>query len=386
MRTFSATFLIPLVLLISCSTKKENVSQAITADEKSVFFKLDETISKESNCLQYFYDGERPYLTLLNLPTREIIFFDYNTGQVAHRIVLKKDGPDGVGNVYGYHIKSMDSIFVLANRSYKLSLINGDGQLLKSFLLLEKGFDSNGMPASEETIQPLIQSTSPLIVLSDSVIVVSGVPDKNPTSPQFYNGSSCYIRLNIENGRFAYAMPYPQEYLDNTWGLYDQFPSHVFVREKSRAIVSFPIVGRLYETDFKEAITTHEASAPSIEKPKPWENPDLDGLAIVRRFMESPSYYRIVYNEADRVYYRFYQQPTEIDYAGISLETFSPFANKKTYINILDENFSSIGEVELPRGLNPRFLFINEKGIHMYYENNNEDLLEFKILKFTHVE
>jgi hypothetical protein len=369
----------PLILLYSCDSKQAK-QEALLPLKSSISFPLDSTTVKQSNTFQFFVDEGKDYLALFNAPKEEIVIFDYQTTKVHKKIKLEEEGPNGVGIPHSFHIKSMDSIFVLSSALYSLSLINEEGAVINQFSLIPGGLTDFGTPLNEGySSKPLMQSTNPFLYFSDSLVAITGIPNKNPTQKDYYENTPLFILLNLKTKALKYSFDYPKEYLGNLWGLYHNFPFQTFNPDRAKAIVSMPISDKLYETNFK---TTKEISCPCAEMPKSkiWTNPDLGNpVSSIKHFMESPSYYRIVYDEERKVYYRFCQYGTEVDYENFHFESYSIFKEKKTAIAIFDDNFRSLGQIELQKDLDPRFIFVNRNGLHIYRENQNDDILLFDV-------
>jgi hypothetical protein len=375
-------FFLFLIVFFSCSSNKTE-NKGSLKKLSSVSFVMDKTTIKESNTFQYFKSGEKEYVALFNQPKEEIVIYDYSSTLLSKKIKLEEEGPNGVGLPFSFYVKSMDSIFVISSALYSLSLIDSSGTVINQFKLIPGGLSDFGTPLSESyTSKPLMQSTNPFLFFSDTLVAVTGIPNKNPTQLDYYKDSPLYILLNLKNGSFRYSFSYPQSYQGNLWGMYHNFPFHTYNTKEKKAVISFPISDKLFLTDFTNS---QEFSCPcqNLGAPKIWSNPDLsDPVSSIKHFMESPSYYRIVYDPYRDLYYRFCQFSTEVDLKSIRLETFSVFKEKKTMVAVYDSKFTFKNQIDLPKDTDPRFLFINEKGLHIYKENQNEDILLFDIYRF----
>ncbi|HET8861586.1 DUF4221 family protein [Marivirga sp.] len=368
-------------IFYSCENGKSADGDIQDYKIKEIHFSIDSTISKESNTFQYFEAENNRYLIVFNKPTDEIIWFDFEIGNVVKKTKLYTQGPNNIGKPYGIHVKSMDSIFVLSSATYSLALINSNGKRLQNYKLFQGELDFTGRPKdTDNSIKPILQSTNPLLILSDSIVALAGLPDANPLETDFYD-SHVFIKLNLISGAIDYQIPYPKRYQSKLWGLYHSFPYHTYNSNTGKAVISFPASKKLYLTDFQE---TDSFSVPSknVEEPAYWKDPEANGFKMMKFFISSPSFYRIEYDPYRKLYYRFSQSPSSADLSKVDISKISIFNSKNTYISILDEDFNLLQELPLPKKYDPRFILLAPKGLCIAIENQNEDRLTFAVFNF----
>lgn len=370
-----------ILFLLSCDYKNSLKNEFTQFEVKQIEFEIDSTISKESNTIQYFSERGDQYLVIFNEPTNEIIWFDFKQKAIVKRTKLKTQGPNNIGKPFGIHIKSLDSIFVLSSATYSLALINNKGQVLNNYRLFSGELNFAGVPKnSKNSIKPIMQSTNPLITLSDSAVALAGLPDANPLDTEFYD-SKVYIKLNLNSGEIEYKIPYPKRYQNKLWGLYHSFPYHTFNNNTGKAVISFPASEILYQTDF---VNLDSISVPSnfVEEPSSWKEAKANGLEMMRFFVSSPSFYRIVYDPYESLYYRFSQFSSDIDFSDVDMAQLSVFNSKRTYLSVLDKELNLVIEMKLPKKYDPRFIFTAPEGLHIAKKNNNEDKMTFGVFDF----
>jgi len=375
----SLLFLLTL-FSISCENKSPLSYGIKNYEVKEIHFSIDSTISKESNTIQYFEEDENSFLAVFNKPTNEIIWFDFVNGHIVNKTKLHTQGPNSIGKPFGIHVKSLDSVFVLSSATYRLSMINLKGEILNTYQLFNGELDYRGYPNdSENSIKPILQSTNPLLVFSDSIVALAGLPDANPLNPDFYD-SKVYIKLNLTSGAINYQIPYPERYRNKLWGLYHSFPFHTFNENTGKAIISFPASDKIYLTDL---LKTDSLSVPStyMEEPSSWKEAEANGLKMMKFFVQSPSFYRISYDSYRKLYYKFSLSPSKEDLSGVDMAQLSVVNFKTTYLSILDEDFNLLQEILLPKKYDPRFVLVSPNGLCIAKKNENENQLTFGVFE-----
>ncbi|WMN12335.1 DUF4221 family protein [Marivirga salinae] len=368
-------------IFYSCEYGKSTEGDIQDYQIQEIHFSIDSTISKESNTIQYFEAENNRYLIVFNKPTNEIIWYDFDKGTLDKKTKLYTQGPNNIGKPYGIHIKSMDSIFVLSSATYNLALINREGELLQNYKLFQGELDFTGRPkGADNSIKPILQSTNPLLILSDSIVALAGLPDVNPLNTDFYD-SKVYIKLNLNSGSIDYQIPYPKRYQGKLWGLYHSFPYHTYNSNTGKAVISFPASKKVYLTDFQE-IDSISVPSQNVEEPAYWKDPEANGFKMMKFFISTPSFYRIEYDPYRKLYYRFSQSPSSADLSKVDISQISVFNSKNTYISILDEDFNLLQELPLPKKYDPRFILIAPNGLFIVKENQNEDRLTFAVFNF----
>ena len=132
------TLLIVLLFILSAcgtSSNKEseagNVSYELTQLEDKVFM-LDDETSVDGIYAKYVVVDGVGYYSFFNRPNRHLYFYNYKTGEIAHKIKLAADGPNEIIYPYGffeYWVHDFDNIFVNTMQFYYK--INKEGEVLK---------------------------------------------------------------------------------------------------------------------------------------------------------------------------------------------------------------------------------------------------------------
>ncbi|MFT7203700.1 MAG: hypothetical protein ACI8YP_002180 [Algoriphagus sp.] len=120
-------------LLFSCQNEKSKEAQSLQLVPSGTFLKfdLDDSTANISTGLQYF-QGDQEYLFNANWETNSLQSYSLKDGKMIKNLVFDREGPNGVGDVFGFHVQSTDSIF-LFNPPFTSSfnLVNSEGEILQ---------------------------------------------------------------------------------------------------------------------------------------------------------------------------------------------------------------------------------------------------------------
>jgi hypothetical protein len=88
---------------------------------------------------------------------------------------------------------------------------------------------------------------------------------------------------------------------------------------------------------------------------------------VFSHLIVSPLYGKVQYDPYQKLYYRFFMQDLNVkDPNGL----FNTVFDKPTFLQILNQDFKVIREIELERYINPDYSFITPKGLHIKHQPN----------------
>jgi hypothetical protein len=117
-----------LVLYASCSKTKYKPTNVLEHISEKTFIPIDSRTEPYTRTMQYL-DGD---LYWWNSDRESISVFDLSNSTLKKTILLKREGPNGVGSSLGFIVHNIDSIFI-PNKSWEIKLINGNGRLINSY-------------------------------------------------------------------------------------------------------------------------------------------------------------------------------------------------------------------------------------------------------------
>ncbi len=386
---FLFIFSFPLFFMLSCdeAVKTDNSNNKVTLSEvDTIHFSIDSLAAENDIAIRYYVDSKskQAYLVLLDKKNNRLLFYNWATQKLYKTISLEREGPNGVGGALSFHFQSWDSIYVLASYHYRLSLIDTTAKvkrkyrLLKSDMKLDEGRVAR--PQGDYSALPSSNYMNPLIKVG-SLIYLTGVPDLNINSLEYYTKGKIGIQLNLENGEVNYYMNYPQMYRDKYFfpPLYVTKFSSTYIPTKNKIIYSFPIDETLHELDLKtgEINTINPDKSQYFKELSPIsKNAERDMNADYLYSVNNVSYERIVYDQYKNIYYRFTKIP--------NTKKKDEYDNQPHIIHsvlILDENFKKLGETVLNERYTAGYHLCLPDGLYLKKYNFNED--EIALVKFT---
>lgn len=383
-----------IIFLLSCQQEEAVV---VSNDHKAAYpvkyelveqaekkFILDSLSFPNPFSVQYFEEDNGveliPYFSFLNTAANALYFYNYDTREFSFRIKPEREGPNGVGKVNGFHIQSIDSIYLYNYYRQTLYLIDTSAKVYNQFFLNEESASQgNYLPTAQ------LSTIKPMAKIGDSIFI-SGYLAGEMDDENRENRPITKI-LNIKNGSVIHAHRYSDPYLMGNWG--GKFFRNVYFTfnpDEKTFVFSFPIDHYVNKfTPFDTSVSRHYAGSRyfgDISSLPVSKTRQISRDRLIKFHSINPSYYGIIYDKYRKVYYRVAHLP-------ISEEDFRhPDINisrmKQSSVIILDENLQYIGETLIPEYSYSFFLmFITEEGLNVQqwpHMELGEDTLRIKIL------
>ena len=380
MRNLALLFLI----LFSCETKVykiENEYQLkITSPKYEIY--LDHLTSSFELASQYLpvWRGEEAF-AFLNRKNNEIKIYQLNTGLLSDSIQYQKDGPNGVGRIYEFHIHNEDSIFLNSKFSYRIYLINQESKILNQYYLLPKNteFGMGGIPkGSSQTALPSMPIWHPPTLI-DHFLYINSSADRDIFKPEYYDSELIY-RLNLQTGEYDYLIEYAEKYKGNVWGVGFESVYSLYNKNNYSFIFSFPIEDHIYETRDFNSFEKHVFKSSLVPEVKPMSKPTNEFSIYYKYFKSNSAYGSILYDPNRKVYFRIANLKIEDDNYN---EPTNALSNPQDFVVIVsDDSFNLIHEERFKQPKNgqyvPRMSFVNKTGLNIaFIDYDNEDKLTF---------
>ena len=352
-----------------------NVRLKVTNEK--VIIPLDSETLTRSECNSLIKDGNRWILTWLNRKKNAIQFYDIASGDMVKRVTIPADGPDGVGAIEGYFIKSCDSLYIVSRVYSKIYLTSDSSKILQ---VIDYTYDERGdqiYPSSIKTANlKRIEFIGDKLYLPD---VASG-NWQVMTKQQLLN-SKLSIEVDTTTKRIKrLPFTYPPDY----WAEGKREPIYSRIYENGKFIYSFFGDHHIYVTT--DHVSTEKYTAKSKYFKTLGVYPKEMGMNEYLRYIcEYGHYATIVFDKWREVYYRFVILPSTLQLSDdLMRKVYNP---ESISIIIMDEQFKIKGETKLPKNrFIPDNFFINEEGLYLsdhHIENSDvsDDHLSFTLLR-----
>ena len=365
---------ISLFCLLSCVDKKVQTKESynLVASDKQLSFALDPNTKTFILALFPFTDETgKEYLTFQNQDQNEILFYDMNSRKLEFKVKPAYEGPNGVGQVLGYYVHTIDSIFLTISGTNEIVLVNRNAEI-KDKINYERAEDGT-LLTDFCSISSVYQ---PIIMIDKEMYIMSGCNrwlEKDPVAAV----------INLED-KTIHALPY---YYPSFPGADNKAKRAGIEEHLSRCFDGKHFVYSFY---FDETIYIASQDHDSIKEVKV-KSKYIDKVRLLDDYgnltitdaCENPNYGNLLFDKYRNVYYRIAYPETEIEKEVKGMELLQ-YGRKNFSIIILDKNFNIIGETLFPDyTYNSTVMFVREDGLYIsdsHYLNPDysDDVLSFK--------
>jgi hypothetical protein len=354
-----------LFLLFSCNDKDKKLEKQGFKVLKSLKMVSDSTTSQNFTVSQKINDK----LFILNQKNRTIDVYHFKDGGGLHKkIVLKKEGVNGVGVINDFLVHTQDSIFLLNCYNYKVFLINQEGEIITKYNLLKhKIGNQTAMP------DPFPWHKMCLI---DKKLYISSVPDSSPFQKDYYKREQNLIVLDIESHAFEVKLGFPDIYRQKIYPYALSSFSRAYSDKKKVFFYSFFADENIVVFDHEhKRKKSYLANSKYLEKVESLKKELLDEAANNIAANQISFFNSIHYNPHKDILYRFFSLKIPDKDKSIS----------KTGVIILDKDFNIIGDFLIDDKLiyNTLQPFFTPEGIWIQRLTDNEDELVYDLIDFV---
>lgn len=374
-------------LLISCS-QSQSFRKIELISKRLIEIPLDDQTSPDWFFVQTIDLIGEEYLVFhdhIRSDPKFIYFSHITDSQKSFKTPLYLDGPNGIGHLDGFHIRNLDSIFVLNRYKYELNLVDSSGKVKDRFRLRKD--NSNG-PATHSTALPFIWSFAPVIDLGDKLIIPS-IPEREPFESNYQN-QTLTIELNLKTKSIEYRLGYTDRYFDSGfWGLQLEAPSYTVNYNDSVILQSFPIEDRLMVYDFKLNLLQSPSLFSNYYSNVFQSLPDLnrDPFVFYPHIYSNPKNNMLLYDHFRNLYYRIMTSsyPSKTIESWEKSGLFGEMGNNdypNRMIMVFDRDFNEIGVIDIDQNQYwVDFIRIVKDGIIIQRQTKDENKCTFELFE-----
>lgn len=359
--------LVCIITFSSCHIKEKEDNELYTKHlEKCrlISLPIDESTNYLSKSIFQFEKNNREFLHFENSQnsTYDIVIFDLEKQKVERRIPLHSEGPHSVISMFGSKpIPNSNNIFAFQHLTFRISIINANGEVLKNYQLKNPG----------KYVRALMGSFAywPTFV-KDSVLYFNQ-SCKAKKRREVYNKLPMFASLDLRTGEIAWPSLYFPATFDGDYTHIsgDDGFSYDYNEKAGRLICSFMKYDSIMVTDNLCDVKWYNAKSKYLKSMKPNVNNHTNDLGALTRYSEEPKYSHIMYDKYRNIYYRFVEMPCELADNETPYDESAPKAREFSVI-ILNDKFEIIGETKFPG--NKYFYkmsFVGKDGLYIS-ENN----------------
>jgi hypothetical protein len=367
----TSNFLILIFILsVACnfSDKKDN-SFTLTPSQSILSFPVDSTTSTISTGLVSFEN----HLINVNWNTNSLQFYGLKTQQLEKEIFFQYEGPQGVGTLFGIHVKSLDSIFLFPQIANLITLTDTSGQILNRIPYQNPETYTNAFVHNAYFGSPPLLSGKKLFVKTHIQGNYRAMTEENLVKSQMgYSINLADSTTQLTN------LTYPEGYLSK--GLKHFEPSLVF--QPNFTVYSLFGDHRVFKQNVDGTLETFDGQSQFLDESLPIFPVDGERLDTQKYLSASSRYELIIYDPYRNVYYRYaYPTLTIESEDDLRLLRENPGA---FVIQVFDSKLKLLTERLFEGGIYfPNNSFVTKEGLYISINNPenpaaNEDFLQFE--------
>lgn len=370
-----------ILALTSCSRSRISQNEfTLVESNDSIVLEIDDSSRFMTKALFHFVENDGSEILSFE-GDNKILFYQLDNGELIQTIHLQKEGPNGVGTVFGHYPLSLDSVYITRRNIPELYLVNKDGIILDKYNYL---YDTDGNICTHSISSSIVYS--PLIKINQQIyanqLLLNG---GNTTGDMLINNPLSIIIDEKTKKVKKSSITYPRLWDNATDFSFSEY-SRVFDGEKF--IYSFFWDEDIYIANIEnttiDKISAKSRYIPKINKKIKKPTDFQEGL---KTSVETAKYGNLIYDQYRNVFYRF-------AYPEIKLEKNEDIRNSSLFKNdfsiiILSDRLEVIGETFFSDGKYvPSLFFIAKEGLyissnHIKNPNFSEDRLVFKKLSLN---
>lgn len=319
------------------------------------------------------------YLGTLNKDENFYSLYNLGTGNLENRIIFSRTGLNGIGQARYVNIHNMDSIFVIRHHSNKIYLTDSTAKIKNKWIITET--------KTGDFINNISANFGFELLFSNNTLSFLNIPGAKAFSKKFWN-SNTGIVFNIKSEEINNLTgKYPEVFKKGIcYGNYNTSPYRVKTK-LNQEVFSFPLDNRLYIYSDTALIRIVNLHSPHIIEDAPEPHKTLSGYNFEDDWMyeiQKGSYRWMVYDKYNDVIYRLIMhsmEPYDLDGNKNNVQ------DKSFSIQIIDNTFSLIGEVDFPsKTFEPGNIIVTENGLLISLCHNDNPILEEDKLKLARFE
>ncbi|WP_228527738.1 DUF4221 family protein [Pararhodonellum marinum] len=335
-------------------------------------FPVDSLTSNRPSSIQYHTLRDKDVISFLNVHYNEIQLFDFNSESLIKKIPFDKNL---FGTITGYHISSLDSIFITSNDKLRTFLVDEQANLLKTYRI--ENSQGSPLPIGLNTFK-----LDSLLLVTNQVAMFdsNGIIEESLVS--VYNLHALVLGSGKDSFNF---LSYPAIYKDGfspELGLYfsaidDQKKEIYFGFSASDFVLKYALIDgfekqpnllKIKPTDFFEVKNARGRDVSDFSKRQIY-------------YLDNYNYGNLIYDKFRNLIYRLAYFPVENPKKRLEdskeilkkrkLLVFDPGSNELKLEICLDE-------IEFYEGL----ILPTPIGILIYRNTEEEDEIKFEIYEF----
>ena len=355
MRTIIILFTLFAIPIIFFSCSDSPIKSAATYDKdlvesKKIVLPVDENTYYLSKSMFQFEEDDKEYLLFGNLEKRqhELLIYDLEGQNLHKRILLEKEGPNGLPGIWGC-IPFFDSkTFLVSQHGVgRTTIIDGEGNVLRKYNMRQTTNNNNRRVLWADSRFGVSFFYTPSFTRDSIVYFSNGYFIRKRLNREDWKTIPMFNSLNLKNGHVG-TLPihYPDIFEDDV-----EIPAgggyaftYDYNYKEGRLVCSLTGYDSIMVSDDLKQVRWHNGKSRYLKsiRPRVYE---ANGFDWLRESKGGPKYHNIMYDKYRDVYYRIAEFPYEFK------ANESPFDDPKGRefsVIVFDKDFNIIGETKFP--------------------------------------
>lgn len=374
MRIYPTLLIVGFFCFLGCNEKESN-TYTLESTGEIISLELD---NKTSNVSQGFstYDD-----LLFNVvwETNQIQVYDINSKQLIKKLNFDIEGDQGVGEIFGFHIHNLDSIFLFGQNTSVIHLTDTTGTVKDRI----KYKIPDGYTAA--FVHPGYFISSPRLHSNEIMVKTHITGNYREVSNKDLKEKHMAFGINLETGDTRFMNhTYPHDYLAE--GL-KHFEASMAIGKDKIVYSLFGDHRLFFAESFDQNLQSKNVASEFLDERLKLFPLDGERMDTYHYLNTSSRYDNLVYDSYRDLYYRFAYPSIEVtDESELQRLRIAP---GPFVIMILDNNLDILGETYFEKGkYMPNNFFIHKDGIYLSINHpdnpdNIEDEFKFELLKVS---
>lgn len=332
-------------------------------------FKVDNAINPYAIFIKYYKNAfDKEFLYIL-CNDNQLLKFDYNTKTQISKLILEKEGPNGVGIANGMNIINEDSILITSKFYQKIFFIDSIGNLTKSV-----SFKNDSLYTSYVSSDFQHQ-----VIFEDQKLIIPQnlAGNWNNISQDYYYNYKTLLKIDLISEKiekFGAKLPFKSRDLLT--------PGYSYVKWNDLYIFSFFAYDNLIVIEnnvVKDRIPAKSSNLGKLISTKEISNQSIE--TILRNKVMSGSYSNLIQDTTNHLLYRFYKIGNDNISVKSNLMEMNSFP-QKFGIQVFDKNLELVSDNVFPE---KKYFFNNSfmTSDGLLISSNHPDNPDFNIDYFT---
>lgn len=364
-------------LFIACQGNSKKLKKlTIKLTDKTLTLPLDNRTSNISDGI--FYLKSENILFNLNWNENGVQLYDVGKKTKIKSLNFDYEGPNGVLDLMGIYVQSLDSIFLFNQLESQITLIDSSGKIQSKipYQLPEK--------YSPAFVHNAYFHSTPLLIDEKLIVKTHYYGPYSEMTQEILQSKELLYEIDLQTGKTEFLdFKFPIDYMKDGLKLFEASIAH----GAGKHVFSLFGDHRLfYVSEFGEPLKMVEGKSEFLPQKLPLFPIDADPVEYRNYSFYSPHYESLDYDPFRNVFIRFAFHPFEqkVDIPPSEMRNFSgPFS-----IQVFDENLTFLSETAFEANhFHPFIYFITKEGIyistnHPLNPNSQEDEMSFALLEY----